>query len=176
MVLRSILLIVATLVAVVLVLAVTKPETYRIERSLTINAAPEKIFALINDFHNWSRWEPQDRQDSTLKREYFGAENGIGAVTEWNSSGPGGKGRAAITDSVPFQEISVKVDFVKPFEAHNFNEFVFQPDGPSTKVTWSMRGTNRYFMKVMSVFLNMDRMMGKHFEDGLNDLKTVAEE
>jgi uncharacterized protein YndB with AHSA1/START domain len=170
-----ILIIAATLIAGVLILAATKSDTIHIQRSIEINAPPEKIFALINDFHNWSRWAPQDKEDSTLKRTYSGSTSDEGAVSDWTGSGNAGKGRMSITKSVPPINISVMVDWVKPFAAHNINEFTLEPQGPTTKVTWTMQGTNVYMMKVMSLFTNMDRFMGKHFETGLANLKAAAE-
>jgi hypothetical protein len=166
---------VAILVAVVLVFAATRPGTFRVQRSIEIDAPPATVFALIDDFHNWSRWAPQDKEDLSMQRTYSGAASGKGAISDWHSSGSAGIGRMSITESLPATMISVKTDFVKPFEAHNMNDFVLEPAGNATKVTWAMHGTNLYLMKVMGVFVNMDRMMGKHFEAGLHNLKTLAE-
>jgi uncharacterized protein YndB with AHSA1/START domain len=175
MILR-IIIIVAALIAAILAFAATKPETFHVQRSITINASPEKIFALINDFHNWSGWAPQDKEDPTMTRTYSGAAKGKDAFSDWVSSGSAGKGRMTITESVPNKMISINVNFVKPFEAHNVNEFTLEPAGTSTKVTWTMNGTNLYIMKIISVFRNMDSVIGRHFESGLNNLKTVAEQ
>jgi hypothetical protein len=169
---------IATSLVFVVVLATTKPNTFRVQRSLTIEAAPEKIFPLIDDFHNWSRWAPQDTEDPSMKRTYSGAASGIGAVSDWDSNGNAGKGRMSIVESAPLTRIAVKVDFVKPFAAHNLNEFILEPileTGPATKVTWTMQGSNLFVMKLMSTFVNMDRVMGKHFETGLSNLKQAAE-
>ena len=168
--------VVAVLILAVLAFAATRPNTFHVERSISINAPPEKIFALINDFHSWSSWAPQDKEDPTMNRTYSGAASGEGAVSEWDSTGSAGKGRMSITESVPPRMISVKVDFEKPFAAHNVNEFTLEPAGASTNVTWTMRGVNLYVMKVMSIFVNMDKAVGKHFESGLNNLKTAAEQ
>ena len=170
-----ILIIAAILIAGVLILAATKSDTIHIQRSIEINALPEKIFALISDFHNWSRWAPQDREDPTLKRTYSGSASGEGAVSDWIGSGNAGNGQMSITKSVSPTNISIAVDWVKPFAAHNLNEFTLKPQGTTTKVTWTMQGTNVYVMKVMSIFTNMDRFMGKHFETGLTNLKAAAE-
>jgi hypothetical protein len=167
--------IIAILIAAVLVFAATRPNTFRIQRSIEIQAAPEKIFVLIDDFHNWPRWAPQDKEDPSMKRSYSGPVSGAGAISEWQGSGNTGRGRMLITESVPLTMVSVQTDFVKPFEARNVNTFVLEPDGSSTKVTWTMQGPNLYVMKVMGIFMNMDRMMGKHFESGLSNLKAVAE-
>jgi uncharacterized protein YndB with AHSA1/START domain len=163
------------LIAALLILAASRPDTFNIQRSRTIQAPPEKIFALINDFHHWSQWAPQDREDPTMRRTFTGAESGIGAISDWNSSGRAGAGRMEITESTPPQKVLVKVDFVKPFEAHNVNEFLLEPAGTSTKVTWSMHGTNLYIMKLMSLVASMDKIAGKHFEAGLDNLKSAAE-
>ena len=170
-----ILLIIVVVIAVLLAFAATKPNTLRVQRSAIIQAPPEKIFALINDLHNWPRWQLEDKQDSSVKRTYRGSESGVGAVCEWEGSGSTGKGRMSITESVPPSRIAVEVDFVKPFASHNVNQFVLEPVGTSTKITWSWNGQNLYFMKLMGVFVNMDKMMGKHFESGLASLKSLAE-
>jgi Polyketide cyclase / dehydrase and lipid transport len=166
---------IAVLIAGILVFAATKPNLLHIQRSILINASPDNIFALINDFHSWSGWAPQDNEDSTMTRTYRGAAYGKGAVSDWNSTGSAGKGRMTITESVPSEMISIEVDFVKPLEARNLNHFTFEPAGRSTKVTWTMNGTNLYVMKIMSVFRNMDGVIGPHLESGLVNLKTISE-
>lgn len=175
MILR-ILVSIAVAVVAVLAFALTKPNTFHVERSIHIAAPPERIFALIDNFHNWNRWAPQDREDLTMDRTYSGATNGEGAISQWTSKGSAGRGRMEITESILPGTISVKVDFVKPFEAHNINRFTLEPAGATTRVVWKMEGTNLYRMKVMSVFVSMDRIAGKHFESGLKNLKAIAEQ
>ena len=167
---------VAVVIAGVLLFAATRPNTFRIQRSLRIQAPPEKVFALINDLHNWSRWEPQDKEDPTMKRTFSGSESGVGAISEWSGRGSTGAGRMLITESVPPRKVSVKVDWARPFQAHNVNEFTLEPDGAFIEVTWRMQGSNVYIMKLMSIFVNMDHFMGKHFEAGLQNLKAAAEQ
>ena len=175
----KIIIAVAVLIAAALIFAATRPGTIRVQRSIEINAPPEKVFALINDFHNWSLWAPQDREDATMERTFSGSASGsgsgAGAVSEWVSKGSAGQGKMSITESEPPRRVAIQVDFVKPFAAHNVNEFLLEPVGSSTKVTWTMQGRNLFFMKLMSIFVNMDRVMGRHFESGLNNLKAVAE-
>jgi uncharacterized protein YndB with AHSA1/START domain len=174
MVVKILLAIVLVIVAV-LVFAATKPDTFRVQRSISVQAPPEKVFALINDFHNWPQWAPQDREDKSMQRTYSGAESGVGAVSDWSGRGSAGQGRMSIVESQAAAKVSVKVDFSKPFEAHNLNEFTLNGQGSSTKVTWSMQGTNLFVLKLMSIFTNMDKVAGKHFEDGLANLKAAAE-
>jgi Polyketide cyclase / dehydrase and lipid transport len=177
-VILRIVLIIAVMIAAVLIFAATKPDAVHVSRSVTINAPADKIFSLIDDFHNWPRWAPQDKEDPTIKRSYSGAASGDGAISNWDSTGNAGKGQMIIMESAPplkgVGKVVVKVDFVKPFTVHNVNEFTLEP-GLSTTVTWTMRGSNLYFMKLMGIFVNMDRMMGKHFETGLQNLKAAAE-
>ncbi len=169
-------IVIAVAAAAVLIFAATRSDTLHISRSTLIKAPPEIIFALINDFHNWVKWAPQDREDPTMTRSYSGAASGVGAISTWRGAGSAGKGRMAITESIASSSISVTVDFVKPFKAHNLNRFTLEPAGGSTKVTWTMEGTNVFLTKLMSVFVNMDHLMGKHFETGLDNLRRVAEE
>jgi uncharacterized protein YndB with AHSA1/START domain len=161
----------------ILVFADTKPNVIEVTRSITIQAPEEKIFPLIDDFHHWPGWAPQDKEDPTMKRIYSGAENGAGAISDWQGTGNAGKGRMTITESTASNKVVVKVDFLRPFVAHNVNEFVLEPSEPgtSTKVTWTMRGPNLFFMKLIGVFVSMDRMLGKHFEAGLQNLKIMSE-
>jgi len=180
MILKIVLIVTIAIVVVItgtLVFADTKPNALEVTRSITIQAPAEKIFALIDDFHHWPGWAPQDKEDPTMKRIYSGEESGAGAISDWQGTGNTGKGRMTITESTAPNKVVVKVDFVRPFVAHNINEFVLEPSQPgtATKVTWTMRGRNMFFMKVMDVFVNMDRMLGKHFEAGLQNLKVLSE-
>src|ERR1700721_3528347 len=92
----KILLGVLILVAAALLFAVTKPSTFHIEKSVTIQARPEKVYAMIADFHNWPQWAPQDREDPTMQRTYSGARTGAGAVSDWASKATAGAGRMTI--------------------------------------------------------------------------------
>jgi carbon monoxide dehydrogenase subunit G len=170
MILR-IVIVVVLLIAAVLAFAATKPKTFHLERSIVIQAKPEKIFALINDLHKWE-WS-EDQSKAGVQRTFSGPEMGVGAESEW--SGSNGKGSMRITESLANSKVAVAVDFVKPFVAQNINVFTLEPSENSTKVTWDFTGTNVYVLKVMSIFVSMDRIMGKHFETGLENLKSAAE-
>lgn len=159
----------------ILVYAATKPDSFAVERRTTIKAPPETIFALINDFQSWSAWSPYEKKDPAMARSYSGPTSGKGAVYEWDGNKEVGKGRMEITDATPPSKIVLKLDFVRPFEAHNIVEFTLAAEGDSTEVTWAMQGASPYFAKVMGVFLDIDNMIGKDFEAGLESLKALAE-
>ena len=167
------LLIVAVIVGI-LVVAATKPDDFRVQRTTTINAPAEKIAPLINDFHAWSSWSPFERLDPEMKRTYSGADRGKGAVYQWDGNSQAGAGRMEIIDSSP-SKVGIQLDFNRPFESHNVAEFTLEPRGTSTDVTWAMHGPNLFIGKVMSVFMSMDRMVGSDFETGLRNLKALAE-
>ena len=162
--------------AVVLTLAATKPNTFRVERSATINAAPEAIFPIVNDFHRWIDWSPWEKLDPNLQRTHGGAEQGVGATYAWEGNKKAGKGQMEITESLPASKIAIKLDFEKPFEAHNNVDFTFTLQGNATHVNWAMHGRQPFMLKVMSVFVSMDKLVGKDFEKGLVGLKSLAEE
>ena len=168
-------IIVVVLLAALLGFAATRPDIFRVQRATSIKAPPEKIFALINDFHSWGSWSPWEKMDPTMKRTHSGAANGKGAVYEWEGNNKVGKGRMEIMDTSPPSKVTIKLDFVKPFEGHNIAEFTLEAKGDSTNVTWAMYGPNPYIAKLIHMFFNMDNMIGKDFETGLANLKTVAE-
>lgn len=168
-------LIIAALITTVLVLASTKPESFKIQRSITIQAAPETIFALIQDFKQWANWSPWEHLDPSMNRHYSGAENGLGAIYEWNGKGKVGAGRMEIIQINAPTQILIKLDFIKPFEGHNQAEFTLTAEGNSTNLSWTMTGPSPFMSKVMQVFCDLDAMIGKDFEAGLVNVKNKAE-
>jgi len=165
----------AILIAGVLIAAATRPDTFRVQRAASIKAPPEKIFALINDFKAWATWSPWEKKDPAMKRTYGATTSGKGAAYAWEGNKDVGQGSMEITESSPPSKIAVRLDFLKPFEAHNIVEFTLEAKGDATSVTWAMRGDTPYFAKIIHVFINMDDMVGKDFEAGLANLKAVAE-
>jgi Polyketide cyclase / dehydrase and lipid transport len=153
--------------------AATKPGTFRVERTKTIQAPPEKLHPLINDFHAWPSWSPYEKYDPAMKKTFSGAPSGQGAVYEWSGNNKAGQGRMEITSTAP-SKITIKLDFLKPFEGHNTAEFTLRPNGVSTDVTWAVYGPQPYFFKLMTIFFSMDRVLGKEFESGLANLQSIA--
>lgn len=173
---RKVLIVILLAVAGILGYASTKPDQFRVERSVVIKAPAEKIFPHINNFHQWEAWSPYEKLDPAMKRNFSGAEAGIGAVYSWEGDSKVGAGRMEILESAPSSAIKIKLDFLKPMEGHDTAEFTLAPQGDSTTVTWAMSGPAAYIMKVMGVFFDMDHMIGKDFEVGLNNLKTLTEQ
>lgn len=165
----------AVAVVVVLGIAASKPDTMVIERSATIKAPPEKLFAMLNDLHSWSKWSPYEEKDPKMKRTYSGAEKGKGAIYAWDGNDEVGSGSMEITEATEPSNIKIGLHFLKPFKGDNKVNFSFVPDGDMTKVTWAMTGESPFMCKVMQVFCSMDEMCGKDFEKGLAKLKSITE-
>jgi hypothetical protein len=174
----SIAVVIVVLVVAALAYAATRPDTFRVQRSTSIMAPPEKILPLVNDLRSHGTWSPWEKKDPAMKRIYSGAASGKGAVYEWDGNRNIGKGRMEITDASP-SKVVFKMDFLKPFEAHNTAEITMTPQGESanagTNVTWAIYGPNLFLGKVMGLVFNMDKMIGREFETGLANLKTRTE-
>ena len=165
----------AIAIAILLILAATKPDTFTVQRATTVKAPPERIFPLINDFHQWGTWSPYETKDPAMKRTFSGAANGNGAVYAWQGNKNVGSGRMEILDSSVPSKIVIKLDFLAPFEGHNTAEFTMLPQGDVTNVSWLMRGPVPFMAKIMHVLMNIDHMVGKDFEIGLANLKRLTE-
>ena len=168
-------LIIAVLIAGVLVLAATKPDTFRVQRAASIKAPPEKVFAILNDFQKWGSWSPWEKKDPAMKRTFGAVTSGKGAKYAWEGNKDVGKGSMEITESSPSSRLTIKLDFIEPFEGHNIVDFTLEPKGDSTTVSWNIHGPMPFVSKVISVFCSMDSMIGKDFEAGLANLKAAAE-
>ena len=166
---------VVALVGAVLLYAATKPDTFHVQRSISIQATPEKIFAVLNDFHQTASWSPYEKKDPAMKRAFSGPESGKGAVYQFEGNKEVGKGRLTITDTTPSSKVVIALDMDEPFEGHNIVEYTLNAKGGSTDVTWAIHGQQPFIGKVISLFIDCDKMIGKDFEVGLANLKAVSE-
>jgi uncharacterized protein YndB with AHSA1/START domain len=173
--LLAIVVAIVVLCAGVVAFATTRPDTFRVERSATIKAPPEKVFAVVNDFRNWPSWSPWQKLDPDMKVANSGPASGKGAVSEWSGNSKVGSGRTEITEAIPASKITMKLDMATPFEAHNVVEYTLRPEGDATKITWAMHGQTPLLGKVMGLFIDCENMVGKDFEEGLANLKALAE-
>jgi uncharacterized protein YndB with AHSA1/START domain len=172
--LKIIAIVVVVAIVAVLAFAATRPDTFRVARSTVIKAPPEKIYALIEDFHKWRGWSPYENLDPVLTRTYGGPASGLGATYAWVGN-KAGTGRMEIVKVAAPTELNISLDFTKPFEAHHKAIFILVPEGDGTRVTWAMEGASPFMFKLMGLVFNMDKMIGKDFETGLANLKTEAE-
>ena len=172
--LKTVLLIVLAAILVLLAYAATRPDTFRVERSAQIQAPPERLFPLINDLRAFNTWNPYEKKDPAIKGRYGETTAGPGATYAWESDKVG-VGDMRIETAQPNSTVTMRLTFVKPFSAVNQVTFSLPPQDDGTRVTWLMEGRLNYIAKLMHIFFNMDRMVGQDFEDGLTNLKTLAE-
>ncbi len=173
--LKTLLLIVAAAIAALLIYAAARPDTFSLSRSTTIAAPPDKVFALINDLRQFNTWNPFARIDPKQVVTYDATTAGVGAAYNWQGE-KSGAGRMQIAESIAPQRVTAKLDFSKPFEAHNIVDFTVQPQGDkASTVTWTMHGPMPYISRLMTIFFDMDKTVGKDFEAGLANLKAMAE-
>ena len=172
--LMTVIAIIAIALVALLATAAMRPGHFRIERSTSAAAAPGKVFALVNDFRHWPQWSPWENKDPPMKKTLSGAAAGPGAIYEWEGNNQVGKGRMEITDSSPDARVLIKLDFHKPFEAHNTAEFTIAADGAGSRVTWAMYGPQPFMARLMGIFFSMEKMVGRDFEAGLAKLAAAA--
>jgi hypothetical protein len=162
------------LIVAVLLLAATRPDRFHVERSVSIQASAEKIFPLINDFHQWDNWTPYNK-DPAMKKSFGGSASGKGATYAWEGNGEVGQGNIEITESTSPTRIALNLNMIKPFEGRNQVVFSINTADKASTVTWGMDGSQNFVVKVMGLFFSMDQMVGKDFEVGLGRLKGLAE-
>src|SRR5688572_26619117 len=146
---------------------------YTVERSRTIDAPPERVFPLIADFRQWTRWSPWEDVDPDLHRSYTGAESGVGAVYGWSGNRKAGAGRMEILRAEPNDLVEVDLSFEKPFRSKNTTTFLLEPAGDGTQVTWRMTGPRPLVLRLTQKFFDMDKLIGKDFERGLERMALV---
>ena len=173
--LTTILVVLVVIIAMILLLAMSKPNSYHVERSATIQAPPDRIFNLINDFHNWPKWSPWEKLDPAMKKDMGGPPAGIGSYYGWEGNSKAGKGRMEITESDPPRRVKLDLNFIKPIKSNNVTTFDLEPKDSGTNVHWTMDGPSPMMAKVMTLFISMDKLVGRDFEEGLANLKRAAE-
>ncbi len=172
---KKILLVVAAVVAVLLATIASRPGSYEVERSATAAAPPSVVYAQVADFGRWAEWSPWAKLDPGMKTTLTGTPAAVGHGYAWAGNDKVGEGRMTITEAVPGQRVGIKLEFLKPFASTSPSSFALAPDGPGTRITWKMTGTNDFMGKAFSLFMDFEKMIGADFEKGLSQLKSVAE-
>ena len=171
---KKILIASAILILVFIIIVMTRPDNFRVSRSVAIPTAAEPVFAQVNDLHKFQDWSPWAKIDPNCKVTYAGPAAGVGASFAWAGNKDVGEGRMTITESRPGELVRFRLEFLKPFPATNTAEFTFKSTGNQTAVTWSMFGKANFIMKAMGLFMDCDKMVGPDFEKGLANLKDIV--
>ena len=173
--LKSFAVVVAVVIGGLLLVAATRPDTFEVRRTASIKAPPDRVFPLINDLHAFNTWNPYEKKDPNLKGSYSGARAGKGAAYAFQGNQDVGKGSLEIIESSPASKVTMKLVIVEPFEVGNVVEFVLEPKGDTTNVTWAMHGDVPYVAKIFHMLCDMDDMVGRDFEAGLASLRAIVE-
>ena len=172
--LTKILLGIVAVIVLFLAYAAMRPADFRVERSATLAASPAALFAQVNDHHNFNAWNPFLKLDPNVKNTYSGPASGVGAACSWDGNSDIGAGSSTIIESTPGELVRMRMDWKRPMEGVATVDFTFRPAGDKTVVTWAMYGKNNFLGKVISIFMDCDKMCGPPFEQGLADLGKVA--
>jgi hypothetical protein len=173
---KKILIFIAAAVVVFLAVVATRPADFKVERSATLPAPPAAVYAQVSDFGRWAAWSPWERLDPSMKKEVTGAPGTVGHAYHWVGNKQVGEGRMTIVAARPGAGVDIKLEFLQPWQATNATTLATAADGAGTRVTWTMTGTNNFMMKAMTLFMDMDKMVGGDFERGLANLKAASEE
>jgi hypothetical protein len=168
-------LILIVIIAILYFFISRQPDDFRISRSQLIKGPAEPIYALVNDYHEWQKWSPWAKLDPHAKETFEGPQSGVGATMRWEGNLKVGAGSMTIIESNSPELIRMKLDFLKPMRSTSMADFTFAPTGAETLVTWSMYGKNNFAAKAMNLFMNCEKLVGGHFEQGLNNLKSLIE-
>lgn len=167
--------VIVVLIAGFLVFVAGRPDTFSVSRSIAVNAPPDRVFPHINNLHKWQAWSPYEKKDPKMQRTFSGPEEGIGSIYEWKGNDEVGSGRMEIVESKPPNLVTMKLDFLTPFEGHNKAEFKMEPSGQTTNVSWTIAGPVPFECKIVHLIFDMNKMIGGDFEAGLKSLKELAE-
>lgn len=167
--------VIAVIVVALLAFAATKPDSFRVERTVVIAAAPEKVFPYLENPKLTTEWSPWEKKDPNLKKTFSGAAKGKGAIYEWDGNNDIGAGRIEITESIVPSKVVMDLRFFRPMKGQNVAMYLVAPKDGGSEVTWTFEGPSPFLSKVMCVFMDMDKMVGGEFEKGLADLKKLVE-
>lgn len=154
--------------------AMTQPDTFRVQRAMTINAPSEKLVGILTDLRRGAEWSPYEKKDPAMKKTFSGPASGPGAKLEWDGNKDVGAGSLTVKNVTP-SKVTLNLHMIRPFEGNNTVEYAFAPQGNATSMTWALHGPMPLISKVMCVFMDFDKMVGADMERGLTDLKALAE-
>jgi len=168
--------ILAGIVALILVLALLAPKTYNVFRSVEIARPKSEVFEHLKYLKKQDEWSPWARKDPNMKKSFTGTDGEVGCVSHWSGNKDVGEGEQEITKIITGERIEGELRFMKPWKSTS--DCYLQLDdgsGGNTKVTWGFSGKNKFPMSIMMLFMNMDKMVGKDFDEGLASLKSQME-
>lgn len=172
---KKILIGLVTIVVIFLGYVSTRPSHFRYERSGVIKASPEKIFPYLSQFKLGEKWSPYEKVDPNMKKTFSGVDGQVGSVMEFDGNAEAGSGKLEMLKIVPQSLVEIKLTMIKPFYGENLIEYSLIPESEGTRFTWTMSGDGGFMSKLISVFIDCEKMIGDQFMTGIQNLKTVVE-
>lgn len=174
--LKKLLIAAVIIIAGLTIFVATQPEDFNVSKNITISAPASEVYSQVNNFHKWEAWSPWAKLDANAQTSFEGAESGVGAITKWSGNKEVGEGSMTIVESINNEFIKIALEMTKPLAASNTTEFSFKEENGQTSVTWTMYGKKNFVGKAMGIIFNCNEMVGKRFEEGLVNLKTLSEQ
>ena len=168
--------IVLGIIALIVILALVAPKTYHVSRSITVNNPIAEVFKKIKSIKNQNEWSPWKKKDPHMKQEFFGTDGEVGFISKWEGNKEVGTGEQEIVSITENQSINSQLRFFKPWKSQSDAYITTKEvDGNATEVVWGFSGVNKPPSNIFFLFFNMDKTVGKDFEEGLSDLKQILE-
>ncbi|PQB04563.1 SRPBCC family protein [Aureitalea marina] len=167
--------ILGAIVAIVVILAIAAPKNYNVSRSITINKARSEVFPYIRYVKNQDNWSPWKKKDSNMKQEFIGNDGDVGFVSKWEGNKQVGTGQQEIVEILDGRTLRTKLTFLKPWESQSDAYITCSDEGSGTKVEWGFSGRHKVPANIFMLFMNMDKAVGKDFNEGLAELKSILE-
>ena len=168
---------VGSLIAIFLILALIAPKSYVAERSIIIDAPDEVVFKNVKFWKHFHKWSPWAEMDPQMVITFEGTDGEVGSVYKWKGQPElTGEGKMTKTEVVENKLIRYDLHFITPFESHSDGYTKLAEKGGKIEVTWGFTGDFPFPMNIMLLFMDMQEMMKKDFDRGLELLKKVSEE
>ncbi len=149
------------------------PTQTHVERDITIDAPQGVVFHLVSQHRQFQKWSPWAKMDPKMKVNFSGPDIGVGSMMAWSGNQDVGSGTSVFTEYIPNSRAVTSLDFGQM--GGGIAAYDLELVGTNqTKVTWGFDTRHRNFIEKY-FGLMMDSMLGAVYEEGLAELKTLAE-
>jgi len=165
------------IILLLLIIALFIKKEYTIERVIVINRPKAVVYdylRLLRNHNNFIKWA---QIDPDMKKEYRGTDGTVGFVSAWDSTNKQvGKGEQEVIKIQEGEKIDYELRFIRPFEGISYASIANVAVGEQqTRVIWVFNGKMKYPMNLMLLFMNLEKMLAKDLDEGLEKLKSILE-
>ena len=167
--------IIAGIVLFILILHLVAPKDFKVSRSILINMPLEKVYNSLRSLKQQQEWSVWGKRDPEIKIEISGIDGEIASMQRWKGNKDVGEGEQELTKLIPMERIETELRFIKPWKITNTGFFDLKQQADGVMVTWGFWGKNKFPFSILMLFMNMDKAIGKDFEEGLSNFKVFIE-